>query len=50
MFLRYDERSDVWSLGCILLELATTGFLDVRKLVLFIVVFFPFCVTECIFI
>ncbi|KAL9989644.1 hypothetical protein ACROYT_G004211 [Oculina patagonica] len=24
----YDERSDVWSLGCIVLELATCGFLD----------------------
>lgn len=24
----YDERSDVWSLGCIILELATCGFLD----------------------
>lgn len=21
----YDERSDVWSLGCILLEIATSG-------------------------
>ena len=29
MFVRYDERSDVWSLGCIVLELATCGFLDV---------------------
>lgn len=25
----YDERSDVWSFGCIILELATCGFLDV---------------------
>ena len=24
----YDERSDVWSLGCIILELATCAFLD----------------------
>lgn len=29
MLVRYDERSDVWSLGCIVLELATCGFLDV---------------------
>ena len=29
---RYDERSDVWSLGCIILELATCGFLDVSGL------------------
>lgn len=27
--LRYDERSDVWSLGCIFLEMATCGFMDV---------------------
>ncbi|RMX37185.1 hypothetical protein pdam_00010687 [Pocillopora damicornis] len=27
----YDERSDVWSLGCIVLELATCGFLDAYK-------------------
>ena len=26
----YDERSDVWSLGCITLEMATCGFMDVR--------------------
>lgn len=25
----YDERSDVWGVGCILLELATCGILDV---------------------
>ena len=31
-FARYDERSDVWSLGCIILELATCGFLDVSGL------------------
>ena len=24
----YDERSDVWSLGCVLLELASTAFCD----------------------
>lgn len=24
----YDERSDVWSLGCIILEMATCGFMD----------------------
>jgi probable inactive protein kinase-like protein SgK071 len=24
----YDERSDVWSLGCILLELMSTAFCD----------------------
>ncbi|KXJ19701.1 serine/threonine kinase-like domain-containing protein STKLD1 [Exaiptasia diaphana] len=24
----YDERSDVWSLGCIFLEMATCGFMD----------------------
>lgn len=28
----YDERSDVWSLGCILLELATTGYLDAAQM------------------
>lgn len=33
MFVRYDERSDVWSLGCIVLELATCGFLDVSTVV-----------------
>ena len=26
----YDERSDVWSLGCIVLDAATCGFFDVR--------------------
>lgn len=31
MVARYDERSDVWSLGCIVLELATCGFLDVSN-------------------
>jgi serine/threonine protein kinase len=25
----YDERSDVWSLGCIVLDAATCGFFDV---------------------
>ncbi|XP_065916467.1 serine/threonine kinase-like domain-containing protein STKLD1 isoform X2 [Dysidea avara] len=25
---QYDERSDVWSLGCIILEMATCGFMD----------------------
>lgn len=24
----YDERSDIWSLGCILLDAATCGFMD----------------------
>nr|XP_054769479.1 serine/threonine kinase-like domain-containing protein STKLD1 [Lytechinus pictus] len=27
----YDERSDVWSLGCIILEMATCGFLDTQS-------------------
>ncbi|EDV28030.1 uncharacterized protein TRIADDRAFT_63635 [Trichoplax adhaerens] len=27
----YDERSDVWSLGCIALEMATCGFLDAAQ-------------------
>ena len=31
-YTRYDERSDVWSLGCIILELATCGFLDVSRM------------------
>ena len=25
-----SEKTDVWSLGCVLLELATCGFMDVR--------------------
>ena len=29
MHASYDERSDVWSLGCIILEMATCGFMDV---------------------
>ncbi|XP_030853467.1 serine/threonine kinase-like domain-containing protein STKLD1 [Strongylocentrotus purpuratus] len=28
----YDERSDVWSLGCIILEMATCGFLDTQSM------------------
>jgi len=28
----YDERSDVWSFGCIILELATCGFLDSQEI------------------
>ena len=28
--ISYDERSDVWSLGCVVLELATCSFLSVR--------------------
>ena len=27
----YDERSDVWSLGCIVLDAATCGFFDVCR-------------------
>jgi probable inactive protein kinase-like protein SgK071 len=27
----YDERSDVWSLGCITLEMATCGFMDAAQ-------------------
>lgn len=37
----YDERSDVWSLGCIILEMATCGFMDVRMLLLHLL---NFCV------
>ena len=28
----YDERSDVWSLGCMLLELTTTAIYDQKQL------------------
>lgn len=28
----YNEKSDIWSLGCIILDAATCGFLDVRSL------------------
>ena len=27
----YDERSDIWSLGCIVLEMITCDLMDVRK-------------------
>lgn len=27
----YNEKSDIWSLGCIVLDAVTCGFLDVRS-------------------
>jgi len=56
----YDERSDVWSLGCIVLELATCGFLDVRvnvfvlcryyRAVCIIIVCVLSCIMSCSFL
>ena len=34
--LRYDERTDIWSMGCILLEMATCGFMDVSMIIVII--------------
>ena len=44
----YDERSDVWSLGCIILEMATCGFMDVSSNhVLLIISFWESVTTTC---
>lgn len=44
----YDERSDVWSLGCIILEMATCGFMDVSSNhVLLIISFWENVTTTC---
>lgn len=41
MHFSYDERSDVWSLGCIILEMATCGFMDVGKLSYLLIIATP---------